>query len=183
MGRSVLGSIPEPRNIYIGQLWPFLTALLGFLLWGLLIFIRVCMKQIKTCNSCKLKPKSCRLHREFNSGSKSIVSVSSGSQIMYLLYCCGCSIIFCATSVGSRPLALIWQNIEVREPWYSEFDISLLTICREDEISPLFCYSANLPETHQTRSFVKSNRFLLCLAERKTFHLMHFMLPKLYLLY
>jgi hypothetical protein len=76
MDRSVLGSIPEPRNIYIGQLWPFLTALLGFLPWGLLIIIRVRMKQIKRCN---LKPKFCRLHWEFNSGSNNITAVRSGS--------------------------------------------------------------------------------------------------------
>jgi hypothetical protein len=38
VGRRVLVKIPERYSKYIGQFWPFFTALLGSLPWGLLIF-------------------------------------------------------------------------------------------------------------------------------------------------
>jgi hypothetical protein len=167
--------------IYIGQLRPFFSALLGFLPWGLLIFIRLWTEQIKPCKSCNLKPKICRLHREFNSGSKASLPYAVVHRWWFANYIVAvacqnkASIILCASSIGSRPLALIWQNIGVREPWYSGFGISLSTTRWEDDISPLSCYSADLPATGQSVSFVKSNRFLLYISERETFYLMYFM--------
>jgi hypothetical protein len=38
---SILGSIPVRCSIRVGKLWPFCTALLRFILWVLLRFIKV----------------------------------------------------------------------------------------------------------------------------------------------
>ena len=80
------------------------------------------MKQIKPCNSRNLKPSFADCTENLIPAPKASLSYAMVHRWWFanFIVVVACqnkaSIILRATSVGRRPLALIWQNIEVREP-------------------------------------------------------------------